>query len=478
MKSGIAYKTLFGISFLLLWVLPITAQVEIGPEGWGVFNGQNGPCLTAENRNQIQQSLKQNRKALGLNKRVFNRDAALFSIPLRATPDFAGFNYYSISNFVDQDPGFPNQLQDYNCGNRTYDTPDGYNHSGTDFALWPFGWKLMEKELVQVVAAEAGIIIGKEDGNFDKSCTLDNPQPWNAIYIQHADGSEAWYGHLKSGSLTEKTVGMSIEKGEYLGIVGSSGSSTSPHLHFEIYDAEGQLIDPFEGECNASAELSLWEEQMPYYTSAINQLAVERYIPEDPYCSEPSSVIDSSSFCSGEEVYFIAYLRDQKRGQILRHIVLRPDGSIFEEWESELPANEADHYPASYMFKSFVLSEDPQIGKWTYQVYFLEKSYQYQFDVCEQLDFLPPGNIRIEHIFPNPVRETLNLNLTIRFQDNYNFTILDALGRVQTQFIRLFEKGEFQIDLPVSHLDQGIYILSATDSNSKRPLTTVRFVKN
>ena len=43
-----------------------------------------------------------------------------------------------------------------------------------------------------------GIIIGKDDGNFDQNCAFCTSScSWNAVYIQQADGSIAWYGHLK-----------------------------------------------------------------------------------------------------------------------------------------------------------------------------------------------------------------------------------------------------------------------------------------
>ena len=59
----------------------------------------------------------------------------------------------------------------------------------------------------------------------------------------HADGSVAWYGHMKAGSLTNKAVGQTVSSGEYLGIVGSSGNSTGPHLHFGIR-VNGKAVCP------------------------------------------------------------------------------------------------------------------------------------------------------------------------------------------------------------------------------------------
>jgi murein DD-endopeptidase MepM/ murein hydrolase activator NlpD len=102
----------------------------------------------------------------------------------------------------------------------------------------------MDNNEVAVIAAAPGAIVLKQDGNFDRSCGF-NANPWNGVIIQHADGSRAWYVHMKKSSVTAKPVGATVASGEYLGIVGSSGSSSGPHLHFELHDAGNQVIDPY-----------------------------------------------------------------------------------------------------------------------------------------------------------------------------------------------------------------------------------------
>lgn len=47
----------------------------------------------------------------------------------------------------------------------------------------------------------------------------------------------AVYAHLGSGSLTVK-VGETVDSGQRLGMVGNSGNSTMPHLHFHVMDSE------------------------------------------------------------------------------------------------------------------------------------------------------------------------------------------------------------------------------------------------
>ncbi len=215
--------------------------------------------LSMEQRRRIQKEIDSNIEILkSQGKMPVAKKAPVALIwPIEASHSLTDYGFHGISNFVDHDSGYPDQLLDYGCGYRTYDTNDGYNHTGTDFFSWPFGWKKMDDDKVRIVAAAEGIIVGKEDGYDDRSCQWGGNDSWNAVYVIHSDGSVAWYGHMKNGSPTDKSIGESVQAGEYLGIMGSSGISTGPHLHFELHDAEGNVIDPYGGSCGPSN--SLWK---------------------------------------------------------------------------------------------------------------------------------------------------------------------------------------------------------------------------
>lgn len=53
----------------------------------------------------------------------------------------------------------------------------------------------------------------------------------NGIYIDHGNGISTRYGHL---SRIDVMAGQSVKRGEHLGLVGSTGRSTGPHLHYEV----------------------------------------------------------------------------------------------------------------------------------------------------------------------------------------------------------------------------------------------------
>jgi murein DD-endopeptidase MepM/ murein hydrolase activator NlpD len=60
------------------------------------------------------------------------------------------------------------------------------------------------------------------------------------IIIQHSEGYETLYGNL---SLCKVTQGQTIIKGEIIGASGNSGTSTAPHLHYEIRHDQ-KHVDP------------------------------------------------------------------------------------------------------------------------------------------------------------------------------------------------------------------------------------------
>jgi hypothetical protein len=62
----------------------------------------------------------------------------------------------------------------------------------------------------------------------------------NHIILDLGGGRFAFYAHLQPGSLRVKN-GDKVRRGQVLGLVGNSGNSTEPHLHFHISDANSPL---------------------------------------------------------------------------------------------------------------------------------------------------------------------------------------------------------------------------------------------
>ncbi|MBX9782463.1 MAG: hypothetical protein K2X48_04130 [Chitinophagaceae bacterium] len=177
---------------LLLVLQNISAQSL--QNGGGEYRIPKSKCITAEQHAIIEQQLKSSMIALqqkGILPQTFSPQVELFDFPLKQAPGYNYNSFYGISNYFDLNPAFPNQITDYNCGARSYDTNDGYNHQGIDYFLWPFDNLMMNREQVQIVAAQAGTILFKSNGNSDQNCAFCSGCNRNAVYIVHSDGSVA-----------------------------------------------------------------------------------------------------------------------------------------------------------------------------------------------------------------------------------------------------------------------------------------------
>ena len=209
---------------------------------------------------------------------------------------------------MDEDPAFPDKLKDWNCGARTYDQASGYNHQGVDIGLWPDGWNVMDARWIEIVAAAPGTIVFKSDGNADRSCKF-NDNTWNAVYVQHDDGSTTWYGHMKRGSLTSKAIGERVAVGEFLGNVGSASNSPGPHLHFDVYDPSRRLVDPYAGPCNTKNADSWWASQPAYLRPQVNRVVTATAPPVFATCGadgtsqDPGTLNIQTAFAPGSRVY-------------------------------------------------------------------------------------------------------------------------------------------------------------------------------
>jgi murein DD-endopeptidase MepM/ murein hydrolase activator NlpD len=94
-------------------------------------------------------------------------------------------------------------------------------HHGQDFST-PYG--------TEVYATGSGRVIESGwNGGFG-----------NCIVIDHGYGYQSTYGHLSNMKVT---AGMNIKRGDLIGLTGSTGTSSGPHLHYQI-DLYGQHKNP------------------------------------------------------------------------------------------------------------------------------------------------------------------------------------------------------------------------------------------
>ncbi len=98
----------------------------------------------------------------------------------------------------------------------------GRLHKGVDIAA-PMG--------TPVLATADGVVMRRGvDGGYGRF-----------VEVAHAGGMNSLYGHL---SRFEARPGERVKQGQPIGLMGSTGSSTGAHVHFEVHDAEGRALNP------------------------------------------------------------------------------------------------------------------------------------------------------------------------------------------------------------------------------------------
>lgn len=210
-------------------------------------------------------------------------------------------------------------IEDYHCGERTYD-----GHTGTDIGLASFA----EMEAgVTVSAALPGTVLETHDGEADHNTSwVGQSGLGNFVAIDHGEGLVTFYGHMTNGSVAV-APGDPVVAGDALGLVGSSGRSDLPHLHLEL-QRNGAVVDPFAGPCSESS--SEWSEQDPYdlsfkvfATGFTDQSLTLDLVKQPPIEKDTWSTSDGT-------LWFWVLVLNPDAGEISEFAFYRPDGSHFD----------------------------------------------------------------------------------------------------------------------------------------------------
>lgn len=144
-----------------------------------------------------------------------------------------------VQSYVDHDPG--SAARDHLCGTRTHD-----GHAGTDFRLRD---RATMDAGVGVLAAAKGKVESVRTGEPDVSVRQGSTEAirgrecGNGVVIDHGGGWKTQYCHLRRGSIRVRQ-GESVKAGAPLGLIGLSGLTAAPHLHFEVRK-DDRPVDPF-----------------------------------------------------------------------------------------------------------------------------------------------------------------------------------------------------------------------------------------
>ncbi|MFP7569689.1 M23 family metallopeptidase [Marivita sp. S2033] len=227
-----------------------------------------------------------------------------------------------ISDYPDVDP--TTDVADYRCGQKSREA-----HSGTDFSLLTFE---QMKTGVAVLAAADGRVQAirntRPDQPYVPGTDLNGQECGNAVRIDHGNGYQSVYCHLKLGSVPV-TPGQRVLAGQRLGEVGLSGQTIFPHLHLTITQGS-DIIDPFApDQINACGEPldSLWRETPRYIDGGLASAGVSLRMPDMEDVQSGAARVDSLSPTDPMILYGHAF--HGIRGDLIELVMHGPNEEIF-----------------------------------------------------------------------------------------------------------------------------------------------------
>ncbi|MDG2201728.1 MAG: peptidoglycan DD-metalloendopeptidase family protein [Phycisphaerales bacterium] len=218
------------------------------------------------------------------------------------------------SNYVDLDGSAA--VQAFECTDFSYD-----GHKGNDTIVRSFSEQIAG---VPIFAVADGVVLDANDGEDDQNTTWAG-QAANYVVLEHPCGRVTKYWHLRKNSV-EVATGDSVVKGEQIGLMGSSGISTWPHLHFQV-EEDGTHVEPYMGACGPAN--SMWEDQ-----PGVNY---NNYISDAAFCVEDLATAPNlpwpqprtGHFSADDETIYIWMLVHNLPANSTRDwTFIKPDGSI------------------------------------------------------------------------------------------------------------------------------------------------------
>jgi hypothetical protein len=322
---------------------------------------------------------------------------------------------------------------DHNCGSKSYD-----GHQGTDFTLESFA---QMDSGVNILAAVDGVVTFTQDGLFDKETEGDvSKLLGNYIAISHPNKYYSYYGHLKKNSLVVKE-GDSVKAGDIIAQVGSSGNSTDPHLHFELWYDSLYVVDPFTGPCGNPQ--SLWLDDLPYDTSfgvfesgfkLKTQLTINDLRFRDSSYTSSLQIPPSSN----SSLNFWSHLYGLRTNDELRIQWLTPSNI---EWFSFSTTIDQDYW--YYYYWTFINHENLAEGEWTVVLNRNNTKIAEQKFEVEQLT-----NVRDKHFQSDCEQLTSESLTTLQRLYGEELTITDMSGKQLYLYENeAFPSGIYQLEL-------------------------------
>lgn len=255
------------------------------------------------------------------------------------------------------DPVFP---VDYKCGNRTKPGVEGVEVIFTDRKTARENKSVLAAAKGRVVYAEDGIDEGRQYSKASKRAC------GNHVIVRHNESYSTKYCHMRENSISVKP-GDTVEAGDILGQVGSSGATSAPKFYFEVTQ-ENTPVDPFSGrilskptECFSLNDKPLWRTAFPYPPVGIMAASFAQGYPtanEIEYDASVTQALPRSLRTLSAWVKIFGIVKGDKETLT----IVKPNGQV---WHTNDRVHFADApFWTSFASAGFKTDVWPETGEW------------------------------------------------------------------------------------------------------------------
>ena len=300
-----------------------------------------------------------------INLYTFELYAFELGLPLELPIDCKPGDNCFIQNYFDREPGIA--VRDYTCGFLSYN-----GHKGTDFRI---SWADMHNGAAVKAAASGrvkAIRNNMQDINVRKIGfdAIKGKEAGNGVVIEHKNGWETQYSHLKKGSIRVKP-GDKVKAGQVLGLVGLSGKTEFPHLDMQVR-FKGKALCPFAGLTDSAGcgikKKSLWDpnvlKTLTYVPTGVIAKGFSSVVPDMESALKGEYISKSFSKHSPAIVFWVVVFGVQKGDEESLKIV-DPDGRVFAEYRGIIEKTQAQRFRfVGKKLKGRVLVKGKYIGSY------------------------------------------------------------------------------------------------------------------
>lgn len=161
---------------------------------------------------------------------------AIVDFPFNTFSDNETFSLAVGQDLIVPDGEKPNEVRWSPTRNIAQTTPNAGAVSASGRFVWPIGGRITQgfryyHRGIDIATALGTPVLAADAGRVIVAGWPDNGGYGNRVVIDHGNGYQTLYAHLSKVSVV---IGQTVNAGNVIGLEGSTGRSTGPHLHFEI----------------------------------------------------------------------------------------------------------------------------------------------------------------------------------------------------------------------------------------------------